>query len=135
MEEYSVSGKWQIPFELLEMSGKVTYDIIVSVCRTHKLVVSGIILIEEHEQVTVFPEGSKTPSRTMIKHTRRIGDRDVTVQLEKGRARKKMTDMSPEELDKFDAQWKELWHPKMRSSLVLKKHSKDEEDESNIVKM
>ena len=119
------------------MSDEVKYDIINSICRTHKLVVAGVILIEEHEQVTVTPKGSKTPSRTMIKHTRRIDGRAVTVQMEKGRSRKKMTDMSPEELDKFDAEWKELWHPKMRSTLVLKKDSKDGEDKNNkeIVKM
>ena len=119
------------------MSGKVvTYDIIISICRTHKLVVNGIILIEVHEQVTVIPEGSKIPSRTMIRHTRRIGERAVTAQMEKGR-RKKMTDMSPEELEKFDGEWTELWHPKMRSNLVLKEPDGDDGDEgkNEIVKM
>ena len=91
------------------------------VTRVHEMKVDGHHLVERKQQTTLDPKASDDiPKMTIFIHIRSIDDRSYTVQetLKEGedvpeRVIETEMIMDDEEVQKFEDDWKNLWHPQV----------------------
>ena len=88
----------------------------------HEMKVDGYHLVERKQKTNVNPKASdETPKMTIIIHSRSIDDRcyDVQETLTEGmdeRDRVIETEMTQEEVERFEEDWSNLWNPQAKTS-------------------
>ena len=99
----------EVPSQILETHGVTTL--------VHEMKVDGFHLVERKQKINVDPMAlDNTPKMTIINHSRSIDDRCYDVQkiLTEGMAELDQvieTEMTQEEVEKFEEDWKNLWNP------------------------
>ena len=111
----------------------------------HEMKVDGHHLVERKQKTNVDPKASDdTPKMTTIIHSRSIDDRcyDVQETLAEGMdepERVIKTEMTQEEVERFEEDWSNLWNPwdrEQESSLKLASYlAKKWNDSSSILKI
>ena len=87
----------------------------------HEMKVNGYHLVERKQKTNVDPKASdNTPKMTISVHSRSIDDRfyDVQETLTEGMDepdRVVETQMTPEEVEKFEEDWSNLWNPQAKA--------------------
>ena len=110
VEEATVSTQGQI----LETHGVTTL--------VHEMKVNGYHLVERKQKTNVDPKApDNTPKMTIIIHSRSIDDRcyDVQETLTEGMDepdRVIETEMTQEEVERFEEDWSNLWNPQAKTS-------------------
>ena len=102
------------PAQILETHGVTTL--------VHEMKVNGYHLVERKQQTNINPDIDidNTPKMTIIIHSRSIDDRcyDVQETLTEGRDepdRVIETEMTQEEVEKFEEDWNNLWNPQAKA--------------------
>ena len=100
------------PAQILETHGVTTL--------VHEMKVNGYHLVERKQQTNINPDIDNTPKMTIIIHSRSIDDRcyDVQETLTEGRDepdRVIETEMTQEEVEKFEEDWSNLWNPQAKA--------------------
>ena len=113
-EEQTSSRSEEVPeAQILETHGITTL--------VHEMKVNGHHLVERKQKTNVNPEASdNTPKMTRIIHSRSIDNRcyDVQETLTEGMdepARVIATEMTQEEVEKFEEDWSTLWNPQAKA--------------------
>ena len=89
----------------------------------HEMKVNGYHLVERKQKTNVDPKASdNTPKMTMTVHSRSIDDRfyDVQETLTEGMDepdRVIETEMTQEEVETFEEDWRNLWNPQVRTNI------------------
>ena len=105
-----------IPEDVEEAQGQIleTHGVTTLV---HEMKVNGYHLVERKQKTNVDPKASdNTPKMTIINHSRSIDDRCYGAQktLTEGMAELDQvieTEMTQEEVEKFEEDWRNLWNP------------------------
>jgi hypothetical protein len=88
----------------------------------HKLVVGEVTLSEVQKYQIVTNRNEPEPISITLIHTRTIGDRTIESKMVvvDGKEEKSVsTTLNEEEIEKFDAEWKALWTPKITDQEIL----------------
>ena len=102
----------EAPAQILETHGRTTL--------VHEMKVNGYHLVERKQKTNVDPKASdNTPKMTIVIHSRSIDDRcyDVQETLTEGMDepdRVIETQMTQEEVEKFEEDWSNLWSPQAK---------------------
>ena len=108
------------------MSG-TTKEVHLTITTNHKLVVNGVELVEEKVTTTVTAKDSGKLLEEKSHHERKIGSRSIKKIMEDGIEREE-TEMSDEDKELFDAQWKKYWRPTLDSEEAKKMLEQKEDD-------
>ena len=113
-EEQTIARSEDVPeAQILETHGITTV--------VHEMKVNGHHLVERKQKSNVNPEASdNTPKMTIIIHSRSIDYRYYEIQetLTEGMdepARVIATEMTQEEVEKFEEDWSTLWNPQAKA--------------------
>ena len=85
----------------------------------HELDADGIILKQEKKETLVKTEdkGGKSQVKTQLSQKLKIDDKSYSVETKSSDGKiegpKVNTDLSDDELTKFESRWKKLWKPKL----------------------
>lgn len=104
-----------------------TKEVHLIITTNHQLVVNGVELVEEKSTTTVTSKNSGKLLEEKRLHVRRIGSRLIRKIVE-GSSEKEETEMSNEEKDQFNSQWKKYWRPTLDCEEAKKMLEKDEDD-------
>ena len=104
--------------------GKILENHIITTA-VHEMKVNGYHLVDKKQKTLVDPKASDgTPKMTVIKHSRSIDDRSYVVQwnLTEGKVeydeyRIDETQMTQEEIQRFEEDWCSLWNPMAKAEL------------------
>ena len=104
--------------------GKILENHIITTT-VHEMKVNGYHLVDKKQKTLVDPKASDgAPKMTVIKHSRSIGDRSYVVQwnLTEGKDecvedRIDETQMTQEEIQRFEDDWCSLWNPMAKAEL------------------
>ena len=105
----------EAPAQILETHGLITL--------VHEMKVNGHHLVERKQKTNVDPKASdNTPKMTISIHSRSIDDRfyDVQETLTEGMDepdRVIETEMTQEEVETFEEDWRNLWNPQVRTNI------------------
>ena len=110
-----------IPKDVEEAQGQIleTHGVTTLV---HEMKVNGYHLVERKQKTNVDPKApDNTPKMTIIIHSRSIDDRcyDVQETLTEGMDepdRVIETEMTQEEVERFEEDWSNLWNPQAKTS-------------------
>ena len=110
-----------IPEDVEEAQGQIleTHGVTTLV---HEMKVNGYHLVERKQKTNVDPKApDNTPKMTIIIHSRSIDDRcyDVQETLTEGMDepdRVIETEMTQEEVERFEEDWSNLWNPQAKNS-------------------
>ena len=87
----------------------------------HAIFVDGIELYESKELETILDGKSK--GKSILKHTRRIGNQQYVVLEERNKGQilstETTTPMTPNEVLAFEEKWRNMWHPEMSEDKIL----------------
>ena len=97
----------------------LTKEVHSTTVSTHKLIVDGVELVEEKKTTTITSQGSGKLLCEIISHERRIGNKSVIMIKEDG-TKKEETELTDEEKNQFDSDWKKLWKPTLNHQDVEK---------------
>jgi hypothetical protein len=86
------------------------------VTTTHKLTKGDVLLVEEKKEILISTTSGKKLKEIHV-HTRRIGNKSVTVTEEDGNKMEE-TQMTAEELKEFSEQWENEWTPTLTNDTI-----------------
>jgi hypothetical protein len=98
------------------MDSKKITEVHLTLVTSHKMEVEGVTLAEHKEVKTVDRPGSENLSKVQS-HKRQIGNKSLTVWDENGKRIEK-TEMSVDEVTKFEAEWTKMWRPQLTNQLI-----------------
>lgn len=112
----------------------------------HNLIVSGVRVSERKETTTITQgdindtNGNGVPIKTILTHSRTLGDRVYTIKDTKDKDGKttnieKVTAMSGDEVKKFEADWKDYWIPTISDEQIESGQFEElaKETEENVI--